>query len=93
MRTFYLRIRPDRISLLRFMLEGYDGLAVLSTVDNQQGLVRLIVPKDRYGELWQLLAAVCEELAPENGANTALQSVQPQQLPKQSNSPIIRHSY
>ncbi len=93
MHTFFLRIRTDRISLFRFLLEGYDGLAVLSTVDVQQGLVRLIVPKDRYGELWRLLAAISGELAPENGANTALQSVQPPQLPKQPNSPIIRHSY
>lgn len=64
MHTFFLRIRTDRISLFRFLLEGYDGLAVLSTVDGQQGLVRLIVPKDRYTELWTLLAAICGELAP-----------------------------
>ncbi|CAK8719846.1 MAG: protein of unknown function (DUF4911) [Candidatus Electronema aureum] len=65
MRTFYLRIRPDRISLFRFLLEGYDGLAVLSTLDARQGLVRLIVPKSRYAELWALLAAICEELVHE----------------------------
>ena len=65
MRTFYLRIRPDRISLLRFLLEGYEGLAVLSTVDVQQGLVRLIVPASRQAELWGLLEAVSEELAQE----------------------------
>ncbi len=93
MHTFFLRIRPDRISLLRFLLEGYDGLAALSTLDARQGLVRLLVPKARHAELWRLLAAISGELAPENGANTALQSVQPQQLPKQPNSPIIRHSY
>ncbi len=63
MRTFYLRIRPDRISLLRFLLEGYEGLAVLSTLDARQGLVRLIVPACRYAELWGLLAAICEDLA------------------------------
>ncbi|MGX9728172.1 MAG: DUF4911 domain-containing protein [Candidatus Electronema sp. VV] len=66
MYTFFLRIRTDRISLFRFLLEGYDGLAVLSTVDGQQGLVRLIVPKDRYAELWALLAAISGDLAPVN---------------------------
>ena len=65
MRTFYLRIRPDRISLLRFLLEGYEGLAVLSTVNVRQGLVSLIVPVSRQAELWGLLEAVCEELAQE----------------------------
>ncbi|MCW5207011.1 DUF4911 domain-containing protein [Desulfobulbus sp. F5] len=69
MRTFYLRIRPDRISLFRFLLEGYDGLAVLSTVDVQQGIVRLIVPKDRYAELWGLLAAICGELTQDNAVS------------------------
>jgi hypothetical protein len=63
MHTFFLKIRTDRISLFRFLLEGYDGLAVLSTVDVQQGLVRLIVPKSRYEELWALLAAICGDIA------------------------------
>ena len=58
MHTFYLTIRPDRISLFRFLLEGYDGLAVLSTIDVKQGLVRLIVPASRYVELWRLITAV-----------------------------------
>ncbi len=62
--TLYLRIRTDRISLFRFLLEGYDGLATLSTVDVRQGLVRLIVPKSRYTELWQLLTAICGQLRP-----------------------------
>jgi len=64
MQTFYLRVRPDRIALFRFLLEGYDGLAVLSTMDAKQGLVRLIVPKSRYTELWRLLFAICEDLCP-----------------------------
>jgi hypothetical protein len=68
-RTFYLRIRPDRISLFRFLLEGYDGLAVLSTVDVQQGIVRLIVPASRYAELWGLLAAICGELTQHNAVS------------------------
>jgi hypothetical protein len=62
--TFFLRIRPDRISLFRFLLEGYDGLAVLSTLDAKQGLVRLLVPKSRSTELWQLLDAICKDLNP-----------------------------
>lgn len=64
MQTFYLRIRRDRIALFRFLLEGYDGLAVLSTMDAKQGLVRLIVPESRYAELWQLLTAICADLCP-----------------------------
>uniref|UniRef100_UPI0040560818 DUF4911 domain-containing protein n=1 Tax=Candidatus Electronema sp. TaxID=2698783 RepID=UPI0040560818 len=72
MHTLFLRIRTDRISLFRFLLEGYDGLAVLSTIDVQQGLVRLIVPKGRHAELWTLLAAISGELAPANSDETGL---------------------
>ncbi|MCI5158917.1 MAG: DUF4911 domain-containing protein [Candidatus Electrothrix sp. AUS1_2] len=64
MYTFYLRIRSDRIALFRFLLEGYDGLAVLSTMDAKDGVVRLIVPASRYTELWDLLFAICEDLCP-----------------------------
>ncbi len=73
MHTFYLTIRPDRISLFRFLLEGYDGLAVLSTMDVKQGLVRLIVPAVSYTELWQLLDAVCHDLTP-SSACTSIRS-------------------
>lgn len=62
MQTFYLRVRPERIALFRFLLEGYDGLAVLSTMDAKDGLVRLIVPESRYTELWRLLFAICDDL-------------------------------
>ncbi len=37
----FLRIRPERISRLRFLLEGYDGLAVLTTLSAADGVVRL----------------------------------------------------
>ena len=37
----FLSIRPERISWLRFLLEGYDGLAVLSTVSATSGIVSM----------------------------------------------------
>lgn len=59
-RTLHLRIAPARIGLLRFLLEGYDGLAVLSTDDGKSGCVRLRVPQSRYAELMHVLAATAE---------------------------------
>jgi hypothetical protein len=43
MQTTCWRLRVDRreISFLRFILEGYDGLAVLSTLDPATGAVEL----------------------------------------------------
>jgi hypothetical protein len=66
--TLFLRIRPEKISLFRFLLEGYDGLAVLSTLDVNSGLVRLLIPESRLSELWQLLAAISGELQ-QNGSS------------------------
>lgn len=58
----YLRIAPARISLLRFLLEGYDGLATLTTLDSKTGLVRLLFPGPRYTELMRFLDAVAIDL-------------------------------
>ncbi|MHB8809076.1 MAG: DUF4911 domain-containing protein [Desulfobulbaceae bacterium] len=58
----YLFIAPARISLLRFLLEGYDGLAMLSTLDSKTGLVRLLFPGPRYMELAAFLNAIAADL-------------------------------
>jgi len=63
--VLFFRIRPERISLFRFLLEGYEGLATLSTVDARRGMVRLLVPSSRLGEFWQLLTAISPDLAPD----------------------------
>lgn len=60
--SLYLNISPARISLLRFLLEGHDGLAILSTLDNGTGLVRLLFPGSRHRELMTFLAAVASDL-------------------------------
>jgi hypothetical protein len=67
--TFFLKIRPEQISLFRFLLEGYDGLAVLSTLDAKQGLVRLLVPRSRHDELWLLITALASELSPKGSGS------------------------
>ncbi len=62
--VWYLRIRPEKISWLRFILEGYDGLALLSTVLAQEGLVRLQCPRSSFTEAMRLLAALAPDLDP-----------------------------
>ena len=37
------RIDRRQIHFLKFILEGYDGVAVVRTMDREQGLVRLYV--------------------------------------------------
>ena len=39
----FLRINRRDISYLRFILEGYDGIAVLTTWDAARGIVRITI--------------------------------------------------
>ena len=40
----YYRVERDRIAFLKFILEAYDGMAVLSTLDSERGIVMLNIP-------------------------------------------------
>jgi len=40
----YFRIDRKEIHFLKFILEAYDGIATLTTVDPELGLVRLNIP-------------------------------------------------
>lgn len=64
----FLRIRPERISWLRFLLEGYNGLAVLTTLSAQDGLVRLRLFECGFTETMRLLEAIAGELCQESKA-------------------------
>ena len=37
----YLRVDRRKIAFLRFILEAYEGVAILTTLDARQGIVRL----------------------------------------------------
>jgi hypothetical protein len=50
-----MEITPDRIHFLKFILEGYDGLALLSTVDADQGIVEIRYPPEIEHDLKKLL--------------------------------------
>lgn len=58
----YYRIAPERFHYLKFILEGYDNLAVLSMVSSRSGVVRLKCSMESLAELLELLAAVSQEI-------------------------------
>ena len=62
MRRVRVQLDRDQVGFLRFLLEGYDGLATAQTVDRQASIVDLHVPAERTAELDALLAAVGEQL-------------------------------
>jgi len=59
-----LVIRPEKISWLRFILEGYDGLATLSTLASERGLMRVRTLDCHFMDTMRLLEALAEDLTP-----------------------------
>ena len=57
-----IRISPDRIHYLKFILEGYDNLATLSTVDAKQGLVEIRYLPEVEKDLSDLLTEITSEI-------------------------------
>jgi len=59
----YLRIDPRQIHYLKFLLEGYDGMAILSTIDVQSGLVLVRYPYHSQAVLFELLSDLAADLS------------------------------
>ena len=57
-----IRISPDRIHYLKFILEGYDNLATLSTVEPKQGLVEVRYLPEVEKDLSDLLTEITSEI-------------------------------
>ncbi len=53
---------PGRIHYLKFILEGYDNLAMQSTVDVREGLVELRYPPEVEAEVKALLDSLSPSL-------------------------------
>ncbi len=58
----FLRISPERFHAIKFILEGYDNLALLSSVDHKKGVVRLRCSRELMPELFSLLTAIAKDL-------------------------------
>ena len=59
------KMAPERICFLRFIFEGYDNMAIQSTIDARQGLVEIRYPVMVEDEVLALL----EHLAPSLGVD------------------------
>jgi hypothetical protein len=50
-----LAINPERIHFLKFILEGYDGMAIQSTVNAKSGIIEIRYPPEMKDDLQVLL--------------------------------------
>lgn len=58
----YAIVPRAEIGRLRFLLEGYDGLAFARTLDQHSGLVEIAYSPERVRDVDLLLMALAEEL-------------------------------
>ena len=58
----YYRVDRRKISYLKFILEGYEGLATLSTLDAGAGTVRLNIAQGCLGQAEMVLEALEKEI-------------------------------
>jgi len=57
----YYRLQRTEIAWLRFILESYDGLAFVRTLDSREALVEVAYPPSRRGDAAALLDNLCTE--------------------------------
>ncbi len=62
-REVYLRISPDKFHILKFILEGYENLAILSSHDMAKGIVRIRYISDSDRDVFELLSSLAPKLA------------------------------
>lgn len=58
----FFRVNRCDIAYLKFIIESYEGVAVISTVDNEGPLVRILSTPSLAAELDLLLAALSREI-------------------------------
>ena len=62
----YYRIDRREISFLKFILEAYDGLAVLTTVDSEKGIVVINIAPGCESEVEMILQDLKKSVMIEN---------------------------
>jgi hypothetical protein len=59
--SLLLQIPPQEIAYLSFIMESYEGVAVVRTLDPHEGLVELMVPPDYQDEIGEILKDLAQE--------------------------------
>jgi hypothetical protein len=62
----FLRISPNKFHFLKFILEGYDNLAILSSFHGSDGIVVIRYPKEMTEDLFNLLGCLADYLSTSN---------------------------
>jgi len=61
----YFKVAHRDMVFLKFILEAYEGMNVMSTVDNRAGIIRIAIMKGFEADMDSLLADLGREVAME----------------------------
>ena len=59
--SLFIKIPPREIAYLTFVLESYEGVAVMRTIDPRRGIVEVMVPPSYEKELGEILTDLAQE--------------------------------
>ena len=62
----FLRIVPGKFHFLKFILEGYDNLAILSSFQSSEGIVVIRYPPELAQDIFDLLGSLGNFLSQSN---------------------------
>ena len=68
----YYRVDRREICFLRFVFEAYDGIAVLTTVNPELGIVEINIPPDCEDEVEMVLQDLKKDIMIEKSPNGSL---------------------
>jgi hypothetical protein len=60
---WYFRVNREDIAYLKFVLESYEGLGVLRTVDPRSGIVEVMVPPGLEKDMEMVLEGLRDEIS------------------------------
>ena len=58
----YLRIQRTDIALLKFVVESYEGIGIVRTIDRKKATVAVLAMPDLVDHMWAVLASLREEM-------------------------------
>jgi len=61
----YITLNKNNISLLTFILQGYEGFAIATTIDKTKAIVKLFIMNDFIDEIENLLKSLNADLKAE----------------------------
>ena len=60
--NLYFIIDSGRFHFLKFILEGYDNLAILSSIDGKRGVVRVKTARESLKELMSVMSDISGDI-------------------------------